>query len=614
MDPTGFSGWRKSLLGLISLLAILSFVAAACGDDDDGGGGDDTSATAEETPADDEATAAEQTPTEDEQGATDDSRQQGGEVTLNFLEPEEFDPHASSFAQDISFERMVWRGLYSLDRDNNVVFETNGIAAGDPEVSEDGLVYTITLNDGLLWSDGDDLTAEDFVAGFKRTCSPVVAGDYAYVLTDLTPVAGCADFFNSLVDADGNAIDLASVDLQALEDAIGVTAVDDLTLEITLAQPAPTFPIIMALWMTFPVPIHLDQFASQTADAPGEWGADPGSLAYNGPYVWTDYSTGDRAVVEPNPNWSGAVQPTLERIDLPFIDDAAVADNAFRNDELQFALADSAQLRQLEQEFGDEYLLAVVPTTRGVEMQLDDEVLSDLNVRLALAKAIDREALNEVVAQGGNIPTTSWIPEEISGVPIGTFDEAIGFDPEGAAALLAEAGYPNGDGFPTLSFLVGDTPAARATAEFFQQNYQEILGIDIEIEVVDSATRSARFTSEDFDLFPGGWVQDYPDPENWIVGLFNTDGGNNHYNCSLPEIDDLVAEAQYNQNNEERIEQYREIERLIVENVCGIAPYWHETNKYLIKANLVGFAEFATGQDAVIAGDWNAEAWGLAGE
>lgn len=592
-----------SLFGTLVLAAGL--VAVGCGDDDD----DDDADVAEET----EEEATEEEAADDDDAAADE-RQDGGEVILHSLEPEEFDPHASSFAQDISFERMVWRGLYSLDAENNVVADANGIAAGDPEISEDGMTFTVTLNEGLVWSDGDDLLAEDFVAGFKRTCNPVNAGDYAYLLTDLTPVAGCADFFNALTDADGNAIDPATVDLQALEDAVAVTAVDDLTIEIQLAAPSVTFPIIMALWPTFPVPVHLPQFASQTPDAPGEWGADPSALVYNGPYIWTEFTAQDSIVLEPNPNWTGAVQPTLDRITLRLIDDAAVADNAFRNEELDFALADSAQLAALEQEFPDEFLLVAVPSTRGLEMQLEDEVLSDLNVRLALSRAIDRETLNQVVTSGGNIPTTSWIVEEISGTPIGTYDELLGFDPEGAQAALAEAGYEGGAGFPELSILVGDTPAARATAEFLQQQFSEILGISTTIEVVDSATRSTRFTSEEFDLFPGGWIQDYPDPENWIVGLFDTEGGNNHYNCSMPEIDSLIADAVANTNDEERREQYREIERLILENVCGIAPYWHESNKYLIGTHLLGFRENAVGQDAVIAGDWNAEAWGLAPE
>jgi oligopeptide transport system substrate-binding protein len=586
-------GW---LFSLVSLLAVVALVGAACGDDDD----DDDAATAEEPePAGDDAEATEPPAEDDDDVQAADNRQDGGELVVHGNEFASLDPHFSSFAQDISLHRMLWRGLYSLDIDNQLVFDANGIAAGEPEISEDGLMVTVTLNAGLTWSDGDDLTAEDYVAGIIRTCNPVNAGQYQYVLVN---IVGCDEFYTA---------DPAVDDLPALQDAVGVTAVDDLTIQFSLIEPQPTFPILLALWMTFPVPAHLDRFATATAEAPGDWGTDPAGLVYNGPYMLTSYTQQDNATLEPNPNWSGLIKPTLDQLTIRFIDDNSVANNAYRNDELQYSFVDTAQLATIPDEFGDEYVKFLLPSTRGLQIQLANETLADLDVRLALAKAIDRETMVEVVVQGANEPTTSWIPEVTSGVPIGTFDEVIGFDPEAAQQHLADAGFPGGEGFPTLTILVGDTPAARATAEFLQQNFADILGITVEIEVVDAATRSTRFTEEQFDLFPGGWIQDYPDPENWILGQYDTEGTLNHYNCSNPDIDALVEQARFNTNNEERIEQYREIEALIVENVCGIAPYWHENNHHLVKPEVCGMKENVSGQDAFQAGDWIAEAWGL---
>ncbi|KKK50948.1 hypothetical protein LCGC14_3119900, partial [marine sediment metagenome] len=242
---------------------------------------------------------------------------------------------------------------------------------------------------------------------------------------------------------------------------------------------------------------------------------------------------------------------------------------------------------------------------------IPDPVVGDLNVRLALSRAIDRDVFAEVVFEGGVIPTTNWVPAEEPGAnEAGIFDDIVGFDPEAAAAALAEAGYPDGEGFPTLTILVRDTPANICEAEFEQESFRTILGIDIDVEVVDGPTRSARFTGEDFELFPGGWIQDYPDPENWILGLYDTGGSLNNYNCSDPEIDDLVDKARFNTNNEERLQQYKEINELIATRVCGIGLGLHLANHYLIKPYTVGLAENGAGQDAVIAGDWIAEAWG----
>ena len=572
--------WRYLLLSLVAIGALLAF--AACGGDDDGGG-------AEETPAGESPAAGE--------------RIDGGEMTVQSVEFASLDPHFSSFAQDISLHRMLWRGLYTLDIDN---VPQPSMAEGDPEVSADGLTYTVTMKEGLTWSDGDDLLAEDFVAGIIRTCNPVNAGEYQYVLTE---IVGCDDYYGA---------DVAAPDLATLQDAVGVTAVDDLTIEFTLSTPKPTFPIILSLWMTFPVPVHIDRFATATPAEPGDWGTDPAELAYNGPYTLTAYSPQDSVTLVPNPNWAAPadVSPTLDTLTIRFIDDLAQAANAYRTGELVSTDVDLTQLDQLVSEFGDgeEYFKFLAPSTRGLEMNLEKPPLDNPDVRLALSKAIDREALNDVVVQGGNEPTTSWIPSVTGGDEPGAFDADIGFDPEGAKAALEAAGFPGGQGFPTLTILVGDSPAAKNTAEFLKEAFATNLAITANIEVVDSATRSDRFTEEQFDLFPGGWIQDYPDPENWILGLFDTEGTLNHYNCSDPDIDSLVEAARANTNDDERRSQYKEINGLIATRLCGIAPYWHENNHWLIKPNVVGMRENLAGQDGVIAGDWAAESWGLSSQ
>ncbi len=554
--------WGLWVLAVLATIAVLAF--AACGEEEEGAG---------------------KTPTAGE-------RIQGGDMVVHGHEFDSLDPHYSAFAQDISLHRMIWRGLYTMDKDN---VAQPSMAAALPEISEDGTVYTITLREGLKWSDGDDLLAEDFVAGILRTCNPIHAGQYFYVLENLV---GCFDHYTNEDGFD-----------QALEDAIGVKAIDDTTLEITLAQPQPTFTIILSLWMTFPSPVHLLPNSSDS------WPTDPTELAYNGPYMLTSYTPGAEVTLVPNPNWAApnGITPTLDTLTVKFIDDAAVANNAYRTGELVFSLVDTTVLSTVVSEFGegDEYFKFLQPSTRGLEMQLDDPTLANVDVRLALSQAIDREEHNRIAADGANEPSTSWIPAVTSGPEPDAFEDEVGFDPESAAQHLADAGYPNGEGFPDMSILVGDAPSARATAEFLQQSFKTHLNIDVDIEVVDAKTRSSRFSNEQFQLFPGGWIQDYPDPENWVLGLFDTGGSLNMYNCSDPDIDAKVEEARYNTNNDERISLYQDINELIVTRVCGIAPYWHENNHYLIKPNVVGMRENIAGQDAFQAGDWIAEAWGF---
>jgi oligopeptide transport system substrate-binding protein len=577
---SSFRYWRLLLVSLLAITALLAF--SACGDDDGDGGGDGET-PGDETPAD---------------GGGE--RIQGGDLTVQSVEFASLDPHFSSFAQDISLHRMLWRGLYTLDIDN---VPQPSMAESEPEVSADGLTYTVALREGLTWSDGDDLLAEDFVAGIVRTCNPTNAGEYQYVLTE---IVGCDDYYGA---------DPAADDLDALEAAVGVRAVDDTTIEFTLSTQKPTFPIILSLWMTFPVPVHIDRFANATPEEPGEWGTDPAALAYNGPYVLTAYSPQESVTLEPNPNWAApaGVSPTLDSITIRFIDDLAQAANGYRTGELSSTDVDLTQLEQLRNEFGDgeEYFKFLTPSTRGLEMQVEKPPLDIFEFRLALSQSIDRDLLNETVAQGGNEPSTNWIPAVTGGEEPDAFDDDIGFDPAAAAENFAAAQEAFGGDFPALSILVGDSPSARATAEFLQEAFRTHLNYETNIEVVDSATRSDRFTEEQFDLFPGGWIQDYPDPENWVLGLFDTDGTLNHYNCSDPDIDALVADARANTDDEERRSQYKEINALISERLCGIAVYWHENNHWLIKPNVVGMRENLAGQDGAMPGDWAAEHWGL---
>jgi len=563
--------WWLWLLAVLASMAVLAL--AACGDEEEEGAGETPTAAAGE-------------------------RMEGGELTVQQVEFASLDPHFSSFAQDISLHRMIWRGLYSLDIDN---VAQPAMADASPEVSSDGKVYTVKLKDGLLWSDGDDLKAEDFVLAIHRTCNPENAGEYQYVLTN---IVGCDDHYGNEAGFD-----------QALEDAIGVKAVDDTTLEFTLNEPQPTFPIILSLWMTFPAPVHLLPNSSD------EWPAGPsapGQLAYNGPYVLTAYAPQESVTLEPNPNWAApaGVSPTLDKLTLRFIDDLAVAANAYRTGEVSETDTDLTQLESLVSEFGDgvEYFKFLGPSTRGLEMQMTAEPLDNPDVRLAISQAIDRETLNTAVMQGAHEPSTSWLPAVTGGAEPDAFEAEIGYNPESAKQHLADAGYPDGEGFPTLTILVSDVPQNIATAEFLQENFKTILNIDTEIEVVDGSTRAQRFTDQQFELFPGGWVQDYPDPENWVLGLFDTGGSMNNYNCSDPDIDDLVEKARFNTNDDERKQQYAEINELISTRACGIAVYYHENNHWLIKPNVVGMRENLSGQDGSIAGDWNAEAWGLAAE
>jgi ABC-type oligopeptide transport system substrate-binding subunit len=315
--------------------------------------------------------------------------------------------------------------------------------------------------------------------------------------------------------------------------------------------------------------------------------------------------------LEPNPNWALEPKPALRKLTIKFIDDTEAAFRAFQTGELDITIVPAIEIPTIEADpaLNEQFQLVGSARIWSVEMNLENEVLGDPDVRLALSRAIDRETLNTVVYNGAYLPATYWLVQGLPGFQgNAAFEDIIGYDPEAAQQALADAGYPNGEGFPTLRITVLDRPDRKAEAEFLQNAWSEVLGVNVEIEAVDAKTRSSTFNSESFELFPGGWQNDYPDPENSLIGLFDTDGGNNHYNCSDPEIDAKLLAASQETDNAARIQLLQEAETLIVTTLCGAAPIYQNAQPYLVDSKMAGI--IPNGQiDAAMPGNWCAECW-----
>jgi oligopeptide transport system substrate-binding protein len=552
-------------------------------------------------------------PTEEEV-AQDESKQNGGRLVVQAIEPASLDPHTSSFPQDLSIERMLWRGLYSLDRDNRPV---PAMAENDPQVSDEGRLFKVRLREGLRWSDGNDLKAEDFVLGIQRSCDPVIAGEYQYLLSNIT---GCDDFLNAPAGPDGefgtaDDLDPSVVDMSSFREAIGARAVDDRTIEFKLERPAPTFQIILSLWITYPVPAHI----LPDSHAPWPEGAGaPESLVFNGPYVLSTYVPGVSATLQPNPHWERqhspvGETPSLDHLELRFLTDAGAV-GPYESGEISFARAEVSQLATLAAKYGPtrEYRKLIQPSTRGLEMNLAHPPLDNLQVRLGIGKAVAWQIMIDHCFSGRHQTTTTWIPEGVpAGQPADYQAELYAPNREEARRLIAEGGGINRE----LTLIVREGIESECQGKFIQQQLAENAGISVSLEVLNAPARSARFREGSFDLFPGGWIQAYPDPENWVLGQFDEPGtGLNHYNCNHPEIRRLLDEHEFNMDQEERAEAYERINELIVTEVCGVFPFYHEAAHYLKKPNVTGMYENSTLQDAIIAGDWAVEAWGLAPE
>lgn len=526
------------------------------------------------------------------------SPEAGGSITVQALQPQSFDPHFSGTTADISVERMLWRGLYRLDKSNKPVPE---MATGQPEVSADSLTYTIKLQSDLKWSDGTPLTADDFVAGIIRTCAPATT---SYYVSFLYNIVGCEKFAEA-TDATGDA-------LQALQDNLGVSAPDATTIVFTLIHPQATFEVQLAMWYTFPVPRQVVKEPATDA-----W-PTPTALAFNGPFMVKSYTEKSEIVLVRNPHYqsTSSHQAYLDQVTEKYIEDTEQANNAFRAGQLDEARANVQQLAALKSDASTKdafFAPTTATTTLGLQMQIEQAPLDNEKVRIALSQAINREQFNTVVNGGAFTTTTSWIPAELVGIQPDAFQSQIGYDPAAAKKSLADAGYPEGKEFPTLTLEIRDDQANKAAAAFLQDAFKTILNITLDIKTVDARTLAMDRGQKNFQLLIGGWTQDYPDPEDWIDGQFNSDGSQNFTGCNNPQLDELFAKAKVNLDNDARIDQYRQINEIIATTVCGIAPIWNQPAAlYLINPKITGMRENSTGQDFMVAGDWNAESWALA--
>jgi ABC-type oligopeptide transport system substrate-binding subunit len=575
-----------------ALMSLTLIVAAGCGG---GTSSSDKTATAS-------AGGAKTTPTA-AGAAADAAPADQQKITIQLGEPEFYDPHRSNFEQDIGIERMLYRGLYNLTDDGKGgVKVVPAMAAAEPTVA--GNVYTIKLKAGNKWSDGQPVTAADFVYGIQRECDPDVASPYQYVLgAGLGELKGCDDL-TANKDATKK---------QALMDALGIKAVDATTLEVTLNKPVATFTTIWSLWATFPS-------RKDVVEKSGDKWTDPANIVVNGPFTLKEVVAKDHATLIPNPNWTGQ-KPLLQQITVKFMDDLPAAYRLFGTKELDETeiQATDATVAKGDAALKDQVL--IVPSARitTIEVQMKDPILGAnggtpdavkkaLNVRLALSRAIDRAALVSSVYDGVHAAADYWVVKGLKGFQGNTpFESKIGFNLEAAKQALVDAGYPGGQGLPTFKYTARDNAQRRDEAAFLQQAFKAI-GVNIAPEFVDSKTRSATFNKGDFQLFPGGWQLDYPDIENPLVGLFDTGGGNNKYNCSDPDVDAAFKEAAAATTDAARIAAYQKVETGIVTKLCGIIPLYQDAKPYLLSKKLGGVVANGT-IDAGQPGNYCVECW-----
>jgi oligopeptide transport system substrate-binding protein len=443
--------------------------------------------------------------------------------------------------------RDLFEGLMNQDAEGNLV---PGVAT-DFTLSDDNLVYTFTLRDNARWSNGDPVTAHDFEFAWKRAADPATASEYSWYI-ELMGIENAA----------------AVIAGEAEPDTLAVTAVDDLTLEVRLAQPLPYFPQMVTHTTTFPV--H-----RATIEAHGSDWTRPENMVSNGAYVLTEYVPQERLVRERNEMYWDNENTIIESVTALIINDENVALTRYLAGELDMTEVPAGQFPRLSQEYPDQAISFPNSCSYYYTFNLSDsgpEAFKDVRVRQALNYALNRDVIVENILAGGQRPAYTFTHWAISGWEVPDLDIAnMTQDERNARAqeLMAEAGY--GPDNPLRFEMVYNTSDAHASiAVAMGQMWKQTLGVETTLANMEWATFLDLRGNQNFEMARGAWCADYNEASTYL-DLLTTASGYNDGKYSNAEVDRLMAEAK---TTEEPLPLYIQVEQIAAEEV-PIIPIYH---------------------------------------
>jgi oligopeptide transport system substrate-binding protein len=449
-------------------------------------------------------------------------------------------------------------GLTELDVETG---EARPKVAESWEFLEDGAVVHFTLRDDVTWSDGSPVTAHDFEFAIKRNLDPETASQYAWALYQ---IEGAEDFNAGVTDN---------------SDGVGVTALDDTHLEIRLREPTPYLPMLTALWVTFPLKRELLERVG------ADWWLPENSIT-NGPFRVESWDIDQKWTLVRNENYWDEM-PTIERIEYTlFENDEVQALASYEADELDIALVSASDMERIANnpDFADELNIWTRAANWHLRLDMSNEAspLHDRKVRQALYLAIDRERLTENVLKGTMAPAWTFIPPGTTGH---NPDARLQGTVEDAKKLLAEAGYPDGEGFPGFKLVyVSNQADATLMSQALAGMWKENLGIDVELVPAPNDWR-ARIKTEPYDMYIGRWYADYEDPQDWHNLMLVQDHVSTHY-ANQEWIDDVEA-AKVELDPAKRRQMYEDAEVDLIAD-APIIPLTYPSQIWMIKPRVKG--------------------------
>ena len=481
----------------------------------------------------------------------------------NYAEPQGIDPHLVTGVPESHIVRALFEGLAVK---NPITLEPEPGVAERWEISPDGTVYTFFINPQAKWSNGEPVTASDYVWSWERALHPETGSLYAYMLF---PVVNAEKFASGAID------DFAEV---------GIKSLDAKTLRISLNAPTPYFLQLMDHYSTFAVhPETVLKFGGMS-DRFTLW-TRPENIVSNGAFTLKEWSLNRQIKVEKNPHYWDKSSVALEGVYFYPTENVVSEERMFRSEQLHVTqgipLGKIPNYRAVQ---NSPYVQAPYLGTYYYLINTKKPPVDDVRVRKALSYSIDRDTLTRTVLRDTAIPAYSITPPDTLGY---NPPKLFSFDPEQARALLAEAGYPDGQGWPGLEITYNTNEDHRKIAVAVQQMWKDELGIDVSITNQEWKVYLNTVSQGEFQVARRGWIGDYVDANNFL-DLFLANGGNNNTGYANAEFDDIILnQAPKAASREERYQLFFQAETMMMQEM-PIIPFYTYTSKRLIHPSVNG--------------------------
>ncbi|WP_414839940.1 peptide ABC transporter substrate-binding protein [Carnobacterium sp. TMP28] len=531
---------KNKMLSLLGITATSALLLAACG------GGTDS---------------------EDASSKSSDSKMDKEQV-LNLIESGEIPTMDSVLNTDVvggNVMNNVFEGLYRQGLEGELVL---GMLEAEPEVSEDNLTYTFKIREDANWSNGDPVTAADFVYAWQKLSDPTVAAAYNYMIQDIVE----------------NATEIINGEKEPSE--LGAKAVDEKTLEVKLVRAVPYFKDLLTLPMYYP------QNQAYVEELGDKFASNSDSLIYNGPFTLTEWDgTGLSWVYQKNKDYWDADSVKLDTINFDVVKETSTALNLYETGGID-RMKLSGEYVQTQKDNPD---LQVVPTSSVFYFKFNQERngektdLANENIRKGIAMAYDKEAYAETVLQNGSLPANGLVPQGLAIDPDTGKDfrdqngDLLEFNIEEAQKYFAKGLEEIGKDSLTLEILGDDGENAKKSLEYMQgQLTQNLPNLTITLRNVPFKVRLEADSKQDYDLEMSGWGADYADPINFLE-LFASDNGNNKSSYANDEYDTLIKSSLSEVSDlEKRWTGMLDAEKILMET-AGIAPIYQRYNSVLEK-------------------------------